>query len=122
VLLPAAGQQKFLGLRIAVEAQALVLFEDLVDGVAHTVLVIARLGRDGVGDGRLRQIDRRIGDHRALVGQRVAGEGVLELGDAAQVAGVQLSHRLDSLAEQDPDMREALRRAGAGVHQVGVVL
>jgi hypothetical protein len=55
VLLPAAGQQEFLGLRIAIEAQRLILFQNLVDRVAHAIFVVARLGGDGVGDGRLRQ-------------------------------------------------------------------
>ena len=41
VLLPAAGEQKFLGLRIAIEAQRLVLFQNLVDRVAHAVFVVA---------------------------------------------------------------------------------
>ena len=58
VLLPAAGEQKFLGLRIAIEAQGLVFFENLVDGVAHAVFIVARLGGDREGDGGLGQTAR----------------------------------------------------------------
>ena len=62
VLLPRAGQQELLGLRIAIEAQRLILFQNLVHRVAHAVFVVARLGGNGVGNGRLRQFhqaDRR---------------------------------------------------------------
>src|ERR1019366_7112106 len=72
MLLSAAGQQEFARLRVAVETQRLVFFQDAVDGVAHTVFVVARLGFNGEGDGGLRQFDRRIGDVEALFGQRVA--------------------------------------------------
>ena len=55
VLLPGAGQQEFFRLRIAIEAQRLILFENLVDRVAHPVFVVARLGGDGIRDRRLGQ-------------------------------------------------------------------
>ena len=58
MLLPAARQQELAGLRVAVEAQRLVFFQDAVDGVAHTVFVVARLGFDGEGDGGLRAVSR----------------------------------------------------------------
>ena len=98
MLLSAAGEQELAGLRVAVEAQGLVFFQDAVDGVAHAVFVVARLGFDGEGDGGLRQLDRRVGDVEALFGQRVAGQGVLELGDRADIAGVQFGDRLQGLA------------------------
>ena len=98
VLLPAAGQQELAGLRVAVEAQGLVLFQDAVDGVAHAVFVVARLGFDGEGDGGLGQLDRRVGDVEALFGQGVAGQGVLELGDGADIAGMQFGDGLQGLA------------------------
>ena len=69
VLLAGAGQQEFAGLRIAVETKRLVLFQDAVDGVAHAVFVVSRLGFDGEGDGRLRQLHRRVDDVETLVGQ-----------------------------------------------------
>ena len=60
VLLAAAGEQKFLGLRIAIEAQRLIFFEDALDGVAQAVFILAALGRDRKRDRRLRQLHRRI--------------------------------------------------------------
>ena len=58
VLLSRARQQKFARLRVAVEAQGLVFFQHLVNRVAHAVFVIAALGLDGEGDGRLGQFHR----------------------------------------------------------------
>ena len=122
VLLPGAGQQEFAGLRIAIEAQGLVLFQDAVDGVAHAVFVVARLGFDGEGDRRLGEFDRRIGDVEAFVRQGVAGEGVLEFGDCADVAGVQFGDGLQGFALRAAEVRQPLRGALVDVLQVGVVL
>ena len=44
VLLSAAGEQKFLGLRIAIEAQRLIFFENALDGVAEAIFILAALG------------------------------------------------------------------------------
>ena len=41
---PLPARRNSLGLRIAVEAQRLVFFQDPVDGVAHAIFVVARLG------------------------------------------------------------------------------
>ena len=119
VLLAAAGEQELPGLRIAVEAQRLVFFQNAVDGVAHAVFVVARLGFNGEGDGGLRQFDRRIGDIEALFGQGVAGQGVLELGDGADIAGVQFGDGLQGLAVRAAEVRQALGRALVDVLQVG---
>ena len=82
------------------------------------------LGFDGEGDGRLRQFHRR--DRRscdAFIGQRIAGERVLQLGHRADIAGVQFGHRLQSSC---PAARRcapaARRRCRADIEQVGVVL
>ena len=122
MLLAAAGQQELAGLRVAVEAQGLVFFQDAVDGVAHAVFVVARLGFDGEGDGGLRQFDRRIGDVEALFGQGVAGQGVLELGDGADIAGVQFGDGLQGLAVRAAEVRQAFGGILVDVLQVGVVL
>ena len=79
VLLPRAGQQKFLGLRVARETQRRILFQNPVNRRADAVLVGARLGLDGERDGRLGNVRRRIMNRRGLVAQRVAGERVLQL-------------------------------------------
>ncbi len=122
MLLPAARQQELAGLRIAVETQGLVLLQDAVDGVAHTVFVVARLGFDGEGDGGLRQFDRRIGDVEALLGQGVAGQRVLELGDRADIAGMQFRDGLQGLAVRAAEVGQALGGILVDVLQVGVVL
>ena len=122
VLLAVARQQKLLGLRIAIEAQAGVLFENLVNGMTHAVFVGTSLGENGIGDGRLRQFDGRIGDGRRFVVQRVAGQGVLQLGHGTDISGSQLRHRAQVLALQDAQVRELLGLAGTGVDQDAVVL
>ena len=94
VLLAGAGQQELARLRVAVEAQRLVFFQNAVHGVAHAVLVVARLGLDGEGDGGLRQLHRRIAHIQALFRQGVAGESVLQLGNGADVAGMHFGHGL----------------------------
>ncbi len=55
VRLACAGDEKFVGLRIAEEADEQVLFHELVDGGSELVLVGAGLGLDGVGHGGLGQ-------------------------------------------------------------------
>ena len=94
VLLARARQQELARLRVAVKAQRLVFFENSVDRLAHAVLVVAGLGLDGERDGRLRQFHRRIADIRPLFLQGVAGEGVLQFGHRADIAGVDFGHRL----------------------------
>jgi hypothetical protein len=59
VLLAAAGQQKFLGLRIAIEAQRLIFFENALHRVAQAIFVLAALGGHRERDGRLRQVHVR---------------------------------------------------------------
>ena len=53
MLLAGSGDQEFLGLRIAEEAQHGIFFHQLVDAVAQLVFIGARLGLDGEGDRRL---------------------------------------------------------------------
>ena len=73
VNLPGTGYQKVLRLRVAVEAQREVFFEEFVQGVAHTVFVVAALRFHGKGDGGLGVFDGRELHHRRLVCQCVAG-------------------------------------------------
>ena len=74
VLLPGAGQQKLLGLRVLREAQRQVFFQNLVNTLADAVFIGARLGLDGEGDGRLGNARRRIVNRSGLVAQRIAGD------------------------------------------------
>ena len=64
VLLAGSGDEEFLGLRIAEEAQHGIFFHQLVNAVAQFVFVGAGLGLDGEGDGRLGKGDLRILDRR----------------------------------------------------------
>lgn len=93
MLLTAAPQEKFLRLRIAKEAQRLVLFQDAVDGMTHAVLILARFGFNGEGDRRFGQLHRRIFDGGVLVRQSIAGKGVFQLGHSADIACVQICNR-----------------------------
>ena len=86
VLLPGAGDQEFLGLRIAEEAQHGIFFHELVDPGPELVFVGAALGFDREGDRGLGQRDPRILNGCILVAQRVAGERVAEFGNGADVA------------------------------------
>ncbi len=97
VRLAGAGDEELVGLRVAEEADEQVFFHELVDGGGELVFVGAALGLDGVGHGRLGGSGHIHLDLRALLAQRVAGEGFAQLGHGAQIAGVQLGH-FDGLA------------------------
>ena len=120
--LTGAVEQEVLRLRVADEAQALVLLHDAVDGLAEFVLVVAALSRNGVGDGWLGQLDGRVLDWGGLIVQRVAGERIFQLGHSANVAGVQFVHREQRLAEGAGDVGEPFVGAFGSVDKVGVVL
>ncbi len=122
MLLPAAGHQEFLGLRVAIETQRLVLLQDLLERDPHAILVLAGLGFNGEGDGGLGELHGRITDQGALLGEGVAGKSILQLRHGADVARAQLGHRLDGLAGQTADVGQPLRAASPDVGQVGIVL
>ena len=67
------GKNKFLGLRVAVEMQARVFFENLVQRRRDLVFVGARFRLDGKGDRGFRVFDLRINDRLRFVAKRVAG-------------------------------------------------
>ena len=58
VLLAGAGNEKFLGLRIAIEAQRKILFQNLVQRIAHAIFIVAALCFNCKGDGRLGYLRR----------------------------------------------------------------
>jgi hypothetical protein len=119
MLLAATGQQEFARLRIAVEAQRLVFFQNAVHGLAHAVFVVARLGFDGEGDGRLRQFHRRIDHVRSPYRQRVAGQRVLELGHRADIAGVHFGNRLQRFPLRTAaNVRQPLGAAAASLSRL----
>ncbi len=90
--------------------------------VGELVLVIAALGLDGEGDGRLGQRDPGKADGVGLVAHGVAGEGVTQFGHGADVAGVQLRYRDKVLALRNREMCQLFRCAASEVLQRGVVL
>ena len=95
--LAGAGDEEFVGLRIAEEADEQVLFHEFVNGGGQLVFVGAGLGLDGVGHGRLGEGMEVDLDIRTLCAEGVAGEGDAELGDGAEVAGVKFGN-FDGLA------------------------
>ena len=66
--------------------------------------------------------DRRVDDVEAFVGQRVAGKRVLQFRHRADIAGVQLGHRLQRLAVRNREMRQALGGVAPFVRQRRIVL
>ena len=110
VQLALAGEQQLVGLRIALVADGAVLFLEPVHRGADLVFVAAALRLDGVRQHRLGERDRREGDAGGLVGQRVVGARVLQLGDRAEVAGLELRHGGRRLALHHDQVAEPLRR------------
>ena len=92
VQLALAGEQQFVGLRIAVVVDGAVLFLQPMHRRADLVFVAAALRLDRVGEHRFGKRDRREGNAGGLVGDGVVGPRVLELGDCAEVAGFELRH------------------------------
>ena len=74
VLLAGAGQQKFLGLRIAGKAERGIFLQDFMNRDADLVFVSAGFGLDSECNRRLRQRDIGILNGLGLVAQGIAGE------------------------------------------------
>ena len=122
MLLSGTRDQKFLGLRIAEEAQHGVLFHQFVDAGAQLVFVSAALGLNRKRDGRFRQLHPRILNGRALVAQSVAGQRVSQFCHGADIAGMQFIHRDRGLPLHDGNVRQLLLRAAREILQRRVVL
>ena len=106
-----AGEQQLVGLRIARVADARILFLQAVHRGADLVLVAAALRLDRVREHRLGERDRRRSVNAdALVGEHVVGLRVLQLGDGAEVAGLELRHVRLRLALQQQQVAEPLGR------------
>ena len=110
VQLALSRQQQLLGLRIAAVADRRVFFLEAVHRRADLVFVAAALRLDGVGEHRLGKLERRERDRIGLVAERVVGERVLQLGDGAEIAGLDLRDGRLRLALQQLEMAEPLRR------------
>ena len=123
VLLPAAGEQEFLGLRVAIEAQRLVFFQNLVR---------SRCPCDLRRCASWRKSRKRWKAPAIFTGGYAISDAL-----SASVSPVSVSFSLatppispacssvtgvDAFAQQRADVRQPLRGAGARVDQVGVVL
>ena len=115
VHLALAGEQQLVGLRIALVLDGAVFFLEAMHRRADLVFVAAALRLDRVRQHRLGKRDLREGDAGGLVGERVVGLGVLQLGDRAEVAGLDLRHVGGRLALQRDQVAEPLLRALRGV-------
>ena len=122
VLLPCAGDQELLSLRIAEEAQHGVFFHQLVDTGTQFVFVGTGLGLNGKCDRRFRQPDFGILDGRRLIAQSVSGQSVFQFRDRANITGVQLGDRHSSFSLHDGNVRQLLLRIASEILQRNVVL
>ncbi len=109
VQLALTGEQQFLGLRVARVADGRVLLLEPVHRRADLVFVAACLGLDRVRQHRLGEADGATAQP-AIVGERVVGQRVLQLGDGAEVAGPQLRHVGRRLALHDHEVPQPLAR------------
>src|SRR6266851_1420728 len=121
MLLAGAGQQKFLGLRIARKAQRGIFLEDFMDRDADLVFVGAGFRLDGKGDGRLGKLRGRVKNGRSFVAKGFAGSRFLQFGDGADVSGVQLTDFDELLALHDLDMLKALQNVAIVIGESGVI-
>jgi hypothetical protein len=87
-----AGDDSLAGLRVAPDPEGRVLFLQLLQRGGQLVLVGLGLGLDGDVDDRIGELHRLEDDRLVLVGQGVAGAGVLEADGRGNVAG---EHFLD---------------------------
>src|SRR6185312_16130507 len=76
MLLAGAGDEKFLGLLVAEEAEHGIFFHELVDTVRKLVFVVTALGFDSEGDGRFGECDPRILNGIGFIAQCVTRESV----------------------------------------------
>ena len=123
VRLSLAGEQQLLGLRVAVVAERRILFLQPVQRGADLLFVAAALRLDRVGDHRLGELDRRgRGTPQLLSAEQIARQRFLELGDGAEVAGLDLRHRGLGLALEQEQMPEPFRHVAGDVVHGGVGL
>jgi hypothetical protein len=85
------GDERLGRLRVGLDPEGRVLLRQALQGDGQLVLVGLGLGLDLDLDDRLREGHRLEDDRMLRIGQRVAGEGVLEADGRGDVAGVDLS-------------------------------
>jgi GAF domain-containing protein len=87
---PMPGDDRLTGLLVVAHAEGRVFLTELLQGLAHLRLVLARLRLDGDRDDRLGEGDRLEQDRVLAVAERVARERVLETDGRGDLAGVDL--------------------------------
>ena len=115
-----ARQQCLVDLVVAPYLQRRIFVLQAVQARHELVLVALGLGPDGDRQDRLRSVDGRHDHRRAFRCQRVAGTGVGQLGDGADVAGRQVRHRVLLLAAHGEQAVQALVLVCARVGELGV--
>ena len=98
-----------------------VFFEDFVNGDADLVFVGAGFGLDRKRNGRLGQRRALVKDGSGFIAQRFASGGFFQLGDGADVAGMQLGHFGELLALHDLNVLEALGQTAIVIQEGGVI-
>ena len=116
-----AGDDLLAGLLVAVQVDRRVLLLQAPQGGVDLVLVALVLGLHGEGHDRRRELDPRHVDRLVARRQPVAGVGLLELGDGADVARAERVGVADLLAARHEQLADALLVMGAGVHHLRVV-
>src|SRR5208282_2271198 len=121
VLLAVSGEQKFLGLRIAGESQRGVFFHNFVNGNADLIFIGAGLGLDRKGDGRFRKLRRLVENGSVFVAKSIAADGLLQLGDGADITGVKLLNFGELFPLHDHGVLKTLRHIAIEALERGVV-
>src|SRR5580658_24581 len=121
MLLARSGKEKFLGAGIAAETQRGVFLKNAVNGDANAVFVRAGFGLDGEGDRWLRNARIRMKNWGGFISQGVAGESVLELGDGAEIAGVEFLDGNGGFALHQLNVLKAFLAAAIEIGEMGVI-
>ena len=114
-----AGQQRFAGARVLAHGDGRVFFLKTGQAGEDLFFVAGLLGVHGHGDGRRRELDGFELDGLAGFAQRVAGAGILQLGQRADVARDQLIHNDLLLAAHDEQVAGLFSFIRVGVIQRG---
>ena len=121
MLLPRATEQKFFGLRVAAETQGEIFLQNFMNGHADAVLVGAGFGLDRKSDGGFGDARRGMKSGGALVAESFAGGGFLELGDAADIAGVEFVNFAGGFSLGHLDVLKTLLRAAIKIGEGGII-
>ena len=116
-----AGHDLLAGLLVAVQVDRRVLLLQAPQGGVDLVVVALVLGLHGEGHDRRRELDPRHVDRLVARREPVAGVGLLELGDRADVARPERVGVADVLAARHQQLADALLVMGARVHDLRVV-